>query len=47
VIIAGNWKMFRGPDPVALRERIAGIEARHRIQHERHVHHIARHGSAH
>jgi len=25
VIIAGNWKMFRGPDPVALRERIAGI----------------------
>jgi triosephosphate isomerase len=26
VIIAGNWKMFRGPDPVALRERIAGID---------------------
>ena len=26
MIIAGNWKMFRGPDPVALRERIAGID---------------------
>jgi triosephosphate isomerase (TIM) len=26
VIIAGNWKMFRGPDAVALRERIAGID---------------------
>jgi triosephosphate isomerase (TIM) len=26
VIITGNWKMFRGPDPVALRERIAGID---------------------
>jgi len=26
VIIAGNWKMFRGPDPVALQERIAGID---------------------
>ena len=26
MIIAGNWKMFRGPDPVVLRERIAGID---------------------
>ena len=26
MIIAGNWKMFRGPDPVALQERIAGID---------------------
>ena len=26
MIIAGNWKMFRGPDPVALWERIAGID---------------------
>jgi triosephosphate isomerase len=25
VIVAGNWKMFRGPDPRALAERLAGI----------------------
>jgi triosephosphate isomerase (TIM) len=26
LIIAGNWKMFHGPDPAALHERIAGID---------------------
>jgi triosephosphate isomerase (TIM) len=26
VIVAGNWKMFRGPDPDALRARVAGID---------------------
>jgi triosephosphate isomerase (TIM) len=26
VIVAGNWKMFGGPDPAALAERLAGIE---------------------
>jgi triosephosphate isomerase (TIM) len=26
VIVAGNWKMFRGPDPQALAARVAGIE---------------------
>jgi len=25
VIVAGNWKMFAGPDPVALAERLAGV----------------------
>jgi triosephosphate isomerase len=25
VIVAGNWKMFRGPDPVALAERLATV----------------------
>jgi triosephosphate isomerase len=25
VIVAGNWKMFRGPDPVALAERLASV----------------------
>jgi triosephosphate isomerase len=27
VIVAGNWKMFRGPDPVALAERLATVFA--------------------
>ncbi len=26
MIVAGNWKMFRGPDPHALRARVATIE---------------------
>jgi len=26
VIVAGNWKMYRGPDPHALRARVAAIE---------------------
>jgi triosephosphate isomerase len=26
VIVAGNWKMFDGPDPDALAERVAGID---------------------
>jgi triosephosphate isomerase len=26
VIVAGNWKMFSGPDPHALSERLAGLE---------------------
>jgi triosephosphate isomerase len=26
VIVAGNWKMFRGPDPAALAARVASIE---------------------
>jgi len=26
VIVAGNWKMFTGPDPRALADRIAGLE---------------------
>jgi triosephosphate isomerase len=26
VIVAGNWKMFDGPDPHALAERVAGID---------------------
>ena len=25
MIVAGNWKMFRGPDPVALAERLATV----------------------
>jgi triosephosphate isomerase len=25
VIVAGNWKMFAGPDPAALAERLAGV----------------------
>ena len=25
MIVAGNWKMFPGPDPVALAERLAGV----------------------
>jgi triosephosphate isomerase (TIM) len=25
VIVAGNWKMFEGPDPAALAQRLAGI----------------------
>jgi triosephosphate isomerase len=25
VIVAGNWKMFEGPDPAALAERLAGV----------------------
>ena len=25
MIVAGNWKMFRGPDPVALAERLASV----------------------
>ncbi len=27
MIVAGNWKMFRGPDPVALAERLATVFA--------------------
>jgi triosephosphate isomerase len=26
VIVAGNWKMFAGPDPRALAERLAGVD---------------------
>jgi triosephosphate isomerase len=26
VMVAGNWKMFRGPDPAALAARLGGIE---------------------
>jgi triosephosphate isomerase (TIM) len=26
MIVAGNWKMYQGPDPAALAERLAGIE---------------------
>jgi triosephosphate isomerase (TIM) len=26
VIVAGNWKMYRGPDPTALAARVAGID---------------------
>jgi len=26
VIVAGNWKMFAGPDPAALAQRVAGID---------------------
>src|SRR5206468_60908 len=25
IVIAGNWKMFRGPDPQALREALGGL----------------------
>ena len=26
MIVAGNWKMFAGPDPAALAQRVAGID---------------------
>ena len=25
MIVAGNWKMFRGPEPRALADRLAGV----------------------
>ena len=26
MIVAGNWKMFAGPDPRMLAERLAGVD---------------------
>jgi triosephosphate isomerase len=31
VIVAGNWKMYRGPDPGALAQRLAGIDGVEKI----------------